>query len=257
MKQLSILCIALFMLSCNQEKQKSATEPAKTEKPATNDMMVLLVNYELENMSLEDHAALGTAVGPNFAPANIEGLIGKTFIGNVDTGVFGGLYYFKNNTSLDNYLNSELFKGIMAHPNLVNFNNTSYGVAPISAVTNGIADNRKTSSDPTAAAEMRVLLVNYKLKDMNLEAHAALGTAVAPNFTPANIEGLIGKTFIGNVETGVFGGVYYFQTQEVLDNYLNSELYKGITVHPNLVHFTTRQFMVASVSAVTNGIPVL
>ena len=59
-------------------------------------MMGLLVNYELQDMSLEDHAKLGSEVAPNFKPENVDGLIGKTFIGDVDAGVFGGVYYFKS-----------------------------------------------------------------------------------------------------------------------------------------------------------------
>jgi hypothetical protein len=100
-------------------------------------MMVLVVNYELEDISLEDHAKLGSEVAPNFKPENIDGLIGKTFIGNVDAGVFGGVYYFKSKESVDTYLDSELWKGIVANPNLVNFTREVYGVAPI-AVSNGI-----------------------------------------------------------------------------------------------------------------------
>ncbi|MDG2194582.1 MAG: YdhR family protein [Polaribacter sp.] len=257
MKQVILLFIAFCVLSCNQKKQKTSTKSPKIEKTTIDSEMLLLVNYELKNMSLEEHAALGNAVAPDFSPENIKGLIGKTFIGNIDSGVFGGIYYFENKEFLDSYLNSELFKGVMAHSNLVNFTNISYNIAPISSVTNGIASDRKTSSEPLVAANMKMLLVNYELKEMTLEEHAALGSAVASDFSPENIEGLIGKTFIGNVDTGVFGGVYYFQTQEALDNYLNSELYKGITAHPNLVHFTTSQYIVAPVSAVTNGIPAL
>jgi hypothetical protein len=100
-------------------------------------MMVLLVNYELQDMSLEDHAKLGSDVSPNFKPENVDGLIGKTFIGNVDAGVFGGVYYFKSKESVDTYLDSELWKGVVAHPNLVNFTTEVYGVAPIT-VSNGI-----------------------------------------------------------------------------------------------------------------------
>jgi hypothetical protein len=132
MKNFLFLLIAVFTLSCNQ------TEKQKTEDTHSHEgMMVLVVNYELEDISLEDHAKLGSEVAPNFKPGNIDGLIGKTFIGNVDAGVFGGVYYFKSKESVDTYLDSELWKGIVANPNLVNFTREVYGVAPI-AVSNGI-----------------------------------------------------------------------------------------------------------------------
>ena len=89
-------------------------------------------------MTLEDHAKLGSDVVVNFAPGKIDGLIGKTFIGNVDKGVFGGVYYFTSPSSLDAYLDSELWKGIVAHPNLVNFKTDTYGIAPLSVISNGV-----------------------------------------------------------------------------------------------------------------------
>ena len=104
---------------------------------------------------------------------------------------------------------------------------------------------------------MSVLVVNYELEDMTLEAHAELGSEVVSNFSPGKIDGLIGKTFIGNVENGVFGGVYYFKNQDDLNNYLNSDLWKGIVTHPNLVNFKTDIYEVASISLVSNGVPIL
>ena len=132
MKKILFLLIAVFTISCSQTDQKKSEEASSHE-----NMMVLLVNYELQDMSLEDHAKLGSDVSPNFKPENVDGLIGKTFIGNVDAGVFGGVYYFKSKESVDTYLDSELWKGVVAHPNLVNFTTEVYGVAPIT-VSNGI-----------------------------------------------------------------------------------------------------------------------
>ena len=35
---------------------------------------VLIVNYKLDNMSLEEHAELGSAVAPSFVSENVPGL---------------------------------------------------------------------------------------------------------------------------------------------------------------------------------------
>lgn len=102
-----------------------------------------------------------------------------------------------------------------------------------------------------------LLIVNYELKDMTLEAHSELGSEVVSNFSPGKIDGLIGKTFIGNVDNGVFGGVYYFKNQDDLNNYLNSDLWNGIVTHPNLVNFKTDIYEVASISLFSNGVPTL
>jgi len=251
------LTVLFLTISCNH-KIKKAEDPSikKVEKPAVENenTALLIVNYELKDMTLKEHAALGSEVVSNFAPGKIDGLIGKTFIGNVDNGVFGGVYYFKNQKTLDAYLNSSLWKGIGTHPSLVNFKTDAYGIAPISDLSNGNASIRKTEKTEVPEG-MSVLVVNYELKDMTLKEHAALGLEVVSNFSPGKIDGLIGKTFIGNVDNGVFGGVYYFKSQEDLNNYLNSELWKSIVAHPNLVNFKKDTYQVASISLTSNGVP--
>ena len=161
-------------------------------------------------------------------------------------------YYFKNQKALDTYVNSELWNGIVTHPNLINFKTDSYGIASISDLSNGNAAIRNTEKIK-APEGMSVLVVNYELEDMTLEAHAELGSEVVSNFSPGKIDGLIGKTFIGNVENGVFGGVYYFKNQDDLNNYLNSDLWKGIVTHPNLVNFKTDIYEVASIFLFQTG----
>ena len=141
MKNFLFLTVLFLTISCNH-KTKKAEDPAvkKVEKSAVKkeNTALLIVNYELKDMTLKEHAALGLEVVSNFSPGKIDGLIGKTFIGNVDNGVFGGVYYFKNQNDLNNYLNSDLWKGIVTHPNLVNFKTDTYEVASISLASNGV-----------------------------------------------------------------------------------------------------------------------
>ena len=141
MKNFLLFTVFFLTISCNH-KTKKAEEPAvkKVEEPAVEkeNTALLIVNYELKDMTLKEHAALGLEVVSNFSPGKIDGLIGKTFIGNVDNGIFGGVYYFKSQEELNNYLNSELWKGIVTHPNLVNFKKDTYQVASISLISNGV-----------------------------------------------------------------------------------------------------------------------
>jgi hypothetical protein len=132
MRKVLFLLITLLIISC---KEKVKVPVAVVVTP---QMQVLTVNYELSEMSLEAHAQLGSDVVGNFAPGKISGLIGKTFIGNLEKGVFGGVYYFTDKASVDAYLASDLWKGIVSHPNLVNFKNDIYMIAPISTVSNGL-----------------------------------------------------------------------------------------------------------------------
>jgi len=253
MKNITFIFSILILFGCSEPVKKASEKSQENPKETS----VLVVNYELNEMTLEDHAKLGSDVVGNFAPGKIDGLIGKTFIGNVDKGVFGGVYYFTSSSSLDAYLDSELWKGIVAHPNLVNFKTDTYGIAPISDVSNGIASIRKTVKNQDEVMGTSVLVVNYELNEMTLEDHAKLGSEVVGNFAPGKIDGLIGKTFIGNVDKGVFGGVYYFTSSSSLDAYLDSELWKGIVAHPNLVNFKTDTYGIAPLSVISNGVPML
>tara|TARA_B100000886_G_C20094190_1_gene355135 strand:+ start:223 stop:411 length:189 start_codon:yes stop_codon:yes gene_type:complete len=47
----------------------------------------------------EEHSKLGPNSAPNFSSKKINGLIGKSFIGNVDNRVYGGAYQFMSKKS--------------------------------------------------------------------------------------------------------------------------------------------------------------
>jgi hypothetical protein len=251
MRNIILCCLLLIVFGCKEKRENPITDTSSTQ------IQVLVVTYELQEMTLEAHAQLGSDVVSNFAPGKINGLIGKTFIGNLEKGVFGGVYYFSDQVSVKAYLDSELWKGIVAHPNLVNFTTETYSVASISETSNGVADKRKMANEEAANAANQLLVVNYELQEMSLEAHAQLGSDVVSNFAPGKINGLIGKTFIGNLEKGVFGGVYYFTDQVSVEAYLDSELWSGIVAHPNLVNFKTETYMIAPISIISNGVPTL
>ena len=128
------------------------------------DETVLVVNYQLENMTLEEHAELGSAVAPSFTFENVPGLIGKSFIGNLDTEIFGGIYYFSSKKDVEIYLESELWKGVVAHPNLVNFKTDVFKTFDGTELANGNHSMRKTSSNPDDASGLHILVVNYTNK---------------------------------------------------------------------------------------------
>ena len=92
MKKFLILACIISLFSC-----KNSTSNDETSIYA--DETVLIVNYQIENMSMEEHSELGSAVAPSFTSENVPGLLGKSFIGDLDRGVFGGLYYFSDSIS--------------------------------------------------------------------------------------------------------------------------------------------------------------
>ena len=153
MKKILILACIFSLYSC-----KNSTTNDKTS--IYSDETVLIVNYQIENMSMDEHAKLGSAVAPNFTSENVPGLLGKSFIGDAERGVFGGVYYFSDSESVDIYLESDLWKGVVAHPNLVNFKTDILGLinfkAPIyQEALNQINNIKNNQSTPLASIHFR------------------------------------------------------------------------------------------------------
>ncbi len=221
MKKLFLFSIVFIVISCKNSDTKQY-------ESIYNDETVLVVNYELENMTLEEHAELGAAVAPNFTSENVPGLLGKSFIGDVDRGIFGGVYYFSNPESVSNYLDSELWKGVVAHPNLVNFKTDVFNTFKGTELANGSHGERKTSSDSSDTENLHILVVNYtnEVNPTDQEMSKQV-MEYAPVFSDVNFPGMIGKTMINSTDGNVYGGVYYFTSRSAIDDYLASDLWVG------------------------------
>ena len=219
---------------------------------------VLVVNYQLENMTLEEHAELGTAVAPSFTSENVPGLLGKSFIGNLESEIFGGIYYFSDKNDVDVYLGSELWKGVVAHPNLVNFKTDVFRTFDGTEMANGNHSMRKTSSNPDDASDMHILVVNYT-NDVNPsdEEMSSQVKEYAPVFNNENFPGMIGKTMINSVDGNIYGGVYYFTSRSAIDDYLASDLWIGFEGDVNTNVYKKDIYAVAPISSISNGVPIL
>ena len=219
---------------------------------------VLVVNYQLENMTLEEHAELGTAVAPSFTSENVPGLLGKSFIGNLESEIFGGIYYFSDKNDVDVYLGSELWKGVVAHPNLVNFKTDVFRTFDGTEMANGNHSMRKTSSNPDDASDMHILVVNYT-NDVNPsdEEMSSQVKEYAPVFSNENFPGMIGKTMINSVDGNIYGGVYYFTSRSAIDDYLASDLWIGFEGDVNTNVYKKDIYAVAPISSISNGVPIL
>ena len=219
---------------------------------------VLVVNYQLENMTLEEHAELGTAVAPSFTPENVPGLLGKSFIGNLESEIFGGVYYFSDKNDVDVYLESELWKGVVAHPNLVNFKTDVFRTFDGTEMANGNHSMRKTSSNPDDASDMHILVVNYTNEvNPSDEEMSSQVKEYAPVFSNENFPGMIGKTMINSVDGNIYGGVYYFTSRSAIDDYLASDLWIGFEGDANTNVYKKDIYAVAPISSISNGVPIL
>jgi len=251
MKKLLILASVLFIISCKN------SEPKQSET-IYNDETVLVVNYQLENMTLDQHAELGSAVAPNFTSENVPGLIGKSFIGDVERGVFGGVYYFSSLESVNTYLESELWKGVVAHPNLVNFKTDIFRTFKGTELANGSHSMRKKSSESSDAENLQILVVNYTNEvNPSDEDMSKQVMEYAPVFSNENFPGMIGKTMINSLDGDIYGGVYYFTNRSAIDDYFSSDLWVGFDGDKNTNVYKKDIYGVAPISSISNGLPVL
>ena len=251
MKKLLIIASVLFIISCKN------SEPKQSES-IYNDETVLVVNYQLENMTLDQHAELGLAVAPNFTSENVPGLIGKSFIGDVERGVFGGVYYFSSLESVNTYLESELWKGVVAHPNLVNFKTDIFRTFKGTELANGSHSMRKKSSESSDAENLQILVVNYTNEvNPSDEEMSKQVMEYAPVFSNENFPGMIGKTMINSLDGDIYGGVYYFTNRAAIDDYFSSDLWVGFDGDKNTNVYKKDIYGVAPISSISNGLPVL
>jgi len=240
-----------MLFGCNQSSSDD-------QKSIYDDETVLIVNYELENMTLDEHATLGSAVAPNFVADSIPGLLGKSFIGDIDRGGFGGVYYFSSQKSVDDYLESELWKGVVAHPNLVNFKTDIFKTFKGTELANGLHSERKKSSETSDTDGLNILVVNYTNEvNPSDEEMSKQVMEYAPVFSNDNFPGMIGKTMINSLDGNIYGGVYYFTSRSAIDDYFASDLWTGFEGDSNTNVFKKDIYGVAPISVISNGVPVL
>ncbi len=89
-------------------------------------MHIQIINFNLKGMSTDEYEKTCDQLANSFA--NIEGLIRKYWLTNSSDNTYGGVYVWKNKSSMEVFSHSELFNTVANHPNLENITSTDYGV---------------------------------------------------------------------------------------------------------------------------------
>lgn len=87
---------------------------------------------------------------------------------------------------------------------------------------------------------MQILIVNFNLDGLSEEDFASAADELAPAF--AAVPGLISKVWLADRAEGIFGGVYTFDSERAVDEYLRSDLWAGVGATPGLVNISVRRF---------------
>lgn len=94
---------------------------------------------------------------------------------------------------------------------------------------------------------LKILVVNYKLRDdWTYEDLLERGNdkRLAQSFK--DFPGLLFKTFINNRQDNIHGGIYLFESQDALDNYFRSDLFKSVKTNPHFMNVTAQSFDIFS-----------
>ena len=96
---------------------------------------ILQINFKF-NVTAAEYEQAVTALADNFAA--VDGLVWKIWIMNEADSEAGGIYFFKDDSSLKAYLDGELAAGVKSHPALSDMSAKVFDVMDnLTAVTRG------------------------------------------------------------------------------------------------------------------------
>jgi hypothetical protein len=85
---------------------------------------------------------------------------------------------------------------------------------------------------------MRIRIVTFGL-NIPAEAYTAHAVHIAPGFTAW--PGLLGKWWLGDTASGMFGGVYLFASRHDADRSRETDLFRGMFANPALKDVTVQE----------------
>jgi putative monooxygenase ydhR len=96
---------------------------------------------------------------------------------------------------------------------------------------------------------MRIRIVTFSL-NLPTEAYTAHAAHIAPGFTAW--PGLLGKWWLGDTASGMFGGVYLFASQHDADRSRETDLFRDMFANPALKDVTVREYdLLDALTAIT------
>ena len=99
---------------------------------------------------------------------------------------------------------------------------------------------------------MHIQIINFNLKDISDEDYHGLCELIAPIF--ANLPGLISKTWLADSKTNTYGGIYVWQDREAMEDYAETDIFKGIETNPHFEGIIVKNFAVLdSPTRITGG----
>ena len=88
-------------------------------------MHILVINFNLQDLSRADYEAGCDSVAPAFAA--IPGLVCKHWLADEENNTYGGVYVFESEQAMKDYQASELFGQVSGNPAFANVTARAFG----------------------------------------------------------------------------------------------------------------------------------
>ena len=100
---------------------------------------------------------------------------------------------------------------------------------------------------------MHIQIINFNLSGISRSEYEAAAAEAAQPIS--EMPGLISKRWLANEETNTYGGVYFWETKQHMQAWMDSQIFKDIGANPAFANAKVTDFeMIESLSAVTRGV---
>ena len=89
---------------------------------------------------------------------------------------------------------------------------------------------------------MHIQIINFNLNDLSHKDYTAACNDIAQNF--ADLPGLISKHWLANENTNTYGGVYFWEATEAMENYLKSKMLAQVANNPAFANAASKDFAI-------------
>lgn len=208
---------------------------------------LLEVNFKY-NVPTDDFQAAIAPLAEQFAA--MDGLRWKIWALDEKNSQFSGILLFDDADKRDAFLKSDLARTVTTHPVLSDFVITSYAIMGAeSRITN--APLLGAPADAKAADMGTLLRINFKYKGPTADFRATI-SPLAEQF--AAVKGLRWKLWGLDEAGSSFSGLLFFDNDDALKAFLQSDLAKTVTTHPALSDFAVTSYSImAAETAITHG----
>ena len=100
---------------------------------------------------------------------------------------------------------------------------------------------------------MHIQIINFNLSGISRSEYEAAAAEAAQPIS--EMPGLISKRWLTNKETNTYGEVYIWETNQHMQDWMDSQIFKDIGANPAFANAKVTDFeMIESLSAVTRGV---